>query len=324
LMKRLLDDLLDVSRLTRGKVRLEMGRVDLARVLADAVETSRPLIEQRGHVLTVSPPAPPVQVEGDAARLTQVVTNLLNNAARYTPSGGSISLSAERDGAAARIRVRDNGIGMTPEVLARAFEPFAQGERALARSEGGLGIGLALVRELTELHGGTVSAQSAGPGCGSEFTVTLPLVAEGPHSGATDAPAPPPGGKSAQECMVLVVDDDPDLARGLALLLESGGYAVCTARDAASALAAAHRSRPQVAIVDLGLPEVDGYTLARQLRAEPEIAPEVLIALSGYGNPGDRQAALGDGFDHHLTKPVVAAELLEVVAAAMRHRLARP
>jgi PAS domain S-box-containing protein len=319
-MKRLLDDLLDVSRLTRGKIRLERRRIDLTPILKHAVETSRPLIDERGHTLTVLLPPVPLEVDGDGVRLTQVVTNLLNNAARYTPPGGSIWLKAERVEATALVSVRDTGIGMTPDVLACAFEMFSQGERTLARSEGGLGIGLALVREIVELHGGTVSARSPGLDRGSEFEVLLPLAAASIHAGppetenASPDPQPLPG--PAGDCTVLVVDDDSDQTLGLALLLESRGYAVCTARDAPAAVAAAREHRPQIAILDIGLPGVDGYALARQLRAHSELGPLTLIAVTGFGREDDQRAASDAGFDHHFTKPVSPSELLRVMAEA--------
>ncbi|MGV3722927.1 MAG: PAS domain S-box protein [Actinomycetota bacterium] len=316
-MKRLLDDLLDVSRITRGTVEVEKLGVDLRAVLKQAVETSRPLLDERGHELRVSLPGAALRVAGDAVRLSQVFTNLLNNAARYTPPRGTIWLTAKRNGDAASVLVRDNGIGMTPEVLAEAFELFTQGERSLARSEGGLGIGLTLVRELVELHDGTVTARSAGLGSGSELHVTLPLLSAS-KAGAAAAPIKkrisvrrttlPPGRR------ILVVDDNPDQVEGMAQVLVEEGYEVYTAYDGESALGAARAHRPHLGLLDIGLPKMDGYALARALRKEPTLARMKLIALTGYGRDEDLCAAREAGFDHHFTKPVEIHQLLNLLA----------
>lgn len=320
LMKRLLDDLLEVSRITRGKVQLGKERLNLSTVLTNAVETSQSLIQEREHTLEVALPDTPLEVDADPARLSQVFTNLLNNAARYTEPGGKIWLTAERSSHWARIRVRDTGIGMSPEVVDRAFELFAQGERSLDRSQGGLGIGLTLVRELVDMHGGEVSAYSAGPNQGSEFVVLLPLAKpEGDQTPAAGIGEGAPADAERQSasgngCGVLVVDDNVDQADGMAMLLELEGYDVCVAYDGPSALELAEQHRPAVAILDIGLPGMDGYELARQLRARAGLPTMKLVALTGYGRAEDHTAAIESGFHHHLVKPLDIGELFEILS----------
>ncbi len=311
-LTRLVDDLLDVSRISQGKVQLRRGPVELAEVVGRAVETSRPLLEARKHRLTKLLPAEPVWVEADQARLTQVIANLLNNAAKYTAEGGHVWLTAERRGAEAVIRVRDDGIGMAPEVLPHVFDLFAQADEAVDRAEGGLGIGLTLVKRLVELHGGTVEANSAGPGSGSEFVVRLPAGQPPPPTPAETAPgqaAAPPGRR------ILVVDDNQDTAQTLALLLQLQGHETRAAYDGAAALETARGFRPDVVLLDLGLPRMDGYEVARRLRSQPGAAPLFLVALTGWGQAEDRRRTREAGFDCHLVKPVDAAELQNLLAA---------
>jgi signal transduction histidine kinase/ActR/RegA family two-component response regulator len=315
-MARLVDDLLDVSRVTRGKIVLQKERVDLRVLAARAAEACRPLLEARRHEFAVALPEGPLFVEGDPTRLEQVLTNLLNNAAKYTEPGGRVELRVERVGGDAAVRVRDTGIGMMPEVVARAFDLFVQGDRALARSEGGLGIGLTMVRSLVEMHGGAVSAHSDGPGRGSEFVVRLPGMPggeEGPE-GPREAAAPAPRG-----CRILVVDDNRDSADSLALLLRLTGHAVQVAYDGRAALEAALAGSPEVVFLDIGLPGMDGHEVARRLRAQGGMEGALLVAVSGYGQEEDRVRSLEAGFDHHLVKPVepeaVQALLAERAAA---------
>jgi PAS domain S-box-containing protein len=300
---RLVDDLLEVSRITRGCIELRTERVDLARVVQTAVETSRPLIEAAGHRITVALPDGPLVLVADPVRLAQVVANLLNNAARYTEPGGRIDLSVEARAGEAVVRVRDSGIGIPPEMIPRIFEMFTQVSRSDRRSQGGLGIGLALVQTMVRMHGGTVEADSPGPGRGSVFTVRLPL-AEGPAPGG--AAAPPDGDRqwAAHPLRLLVVDDNRDAADSLAMLLKIAGSEVEVARDGPAALEAARRWRPDVAFLDLGMPGMDGYEVARRLRADPSLAGTVLIAVSGWGQEGDRRRSREAGIDHHLIKPV--------------------
>jgi signal transduction histidine kinase/DNA-binding response OmpR family regulator len=312
---RLVDDLLDVSRITRGKIRIELAGVDLAAVVSGAVETSRPLIEAGLHRLEVSLPEEPLWVNADQARLSQVLSNLLNNAAKYTPEGGSISISAVRDGADARICVRDNGMGIPPEMLASVFDLFTQVDRSLDRSQGGLGIGLTLVQRLVELHGGRVQVASEGPGRGSEFIVRLPLAHAPPQSPA-NAPAdtsvaPLP---TAQRLKILVVDDNVEAADSLGRLLRIEGHQVSCAYDGLSAVEFAKKIRPNVAILDLGLPGIDGFEVARRLRNGREQAGLLLFALSGYGQEEDHRRSAQAGFDKHFNKPLDFPRLVQALA----------
>jgi signal transduction histidine kinase/CheY-like chemotaxis protein len=300
-MARLVDDLLDVSRVTRGKIVLQKERVDLRALAGRAAETIRPLVEARRHELTVHLPDGPILLEADATRLEQVLTNLLNNAAKYTEPGGVIRLAVEHAGGDAVVRVRDTGIGMLPEVLARAFELFVQGDRGLARSEGGLGIGLTLVRSLVEMHGGAVTAHSDGPGKGSEFVVRLPVLPNGTSAGS---PPRQPAGASGGSWRVLVVDDNHDSADTLAALLRMAGHAVQVAYDGRAALEAARTTLPEAVLLDIGLPGMDGHEVARRLREQTGTRPILLVAISGYGQEEDRVRSLEAGFDHHLVKPV--------------------
>jgi PAS domain S-box-containing protein len=317
-LARLVDDLLDVSRIARGKLELRPEPVDAVRVAADALETVRPQVEARGQRLTVQLPPGPVPLEADAGRLVQVLVNLLTNAAKYTPAGGEITFSAAAPDGAVVFRVRDTGVGLAPEVLPRVFELFFQAEPG---AHGGLGIGLSLVRGLVEMHGGTAEATSDGPGRGCEFVVRLPAAAGAPGVRPTapwTAPAPGPG-----RLRVLVVDDDVDGAESMALLVRLWGHEVCVAHDGPAALRLAAQGLPQAAVLDIALPGVDGYEVARRLRQLPELRGALVVALTGYGQEEDRRRAFEAGFDHHLTKPV-DPELLGELLAARAQRLAPP
>ena len=313
-MTRLVDDLLDVSRITRGAIELRRERVDIADVLKAAVEASGASIERARHQLSVTPPPEPLYVEGDATRLTQIVTNLLDNAAKYTDPGGRIWLSAERDGDDVAIRVKDSGIGIAPDVLPRIFDMFTQAGLSLERAQGGLGVGLALVERLVTLHGGTVTAFSGGLGKGSQFTIRLPVL-QAHRQAASDVPAAAPSGPE-KHCRILVVDDNEDSAESLAMLLHLLGHEVKTANDGASALGAAAEFRPNVAILDIGLPKVNGYDLAKQIREQPWGSDVVLVALTGWGQEQYRRRSAESGFNHHLTKPVEFEVLQQILAAA--------
>ena len=303
----MVDDLLDVSRVTRGLVKLEQVTLDLRRVILDAVEQVRPLAQAKHHRLEVHTPPEPVYVKGDAKRLVQVMTNLLTNAAKYTPSPGWIQISLRTQDAQACITVKDNGIGMSPELVKTAFELFTQAQRASDRAEGGLGIGLALVRRLVALHEGQVEAHSDGVGRGSSFIVTLPQVTQvsADESGAAQAAAPQPQTQSApsKALNVLVVDDNVDAAQMLALLIETLGHHATIEHSASAALARAAADLPDVCLLDIGLPDVDGYELARRLRAQTVGRCPYLVAVTGYGQEQDRERTRLAGFDHHLVKP---------------------
>jgi PAS domain S-box-containing protein len=318
-MTRLVDDLLDVARITRGTIELRRDRVDVAAIMRAAVEASSALIEKSRHQLRITPPPEPLYVEGDATRLTQVIANLLDNAAKYTDPGGRISVSAGREGDVVVIRVRDTGIGISPEVLPRIFDMFTQAQVPLERSQGGLGVGLSLADKLVRLHGGTVSAYSGGPGAGSEFTIRLPAAPKAPRPAAQNAPAPATAAPQ-KLCRVLVVDDNEDSADSLAMLLRIMGYETKTAHDGEQALTVADEYRPDVAILDIGLPKVNGYDLAKEIRQKPWAKDTVLIALTGWGQQEHRRRSAESGFDHHLTKPVEFDVLQEILAAAERRR----
>jgi len=312
-MTALIDDLLDVSRVTRGLVELDQTVLDVGAVLHEAVEQVTPLIDSRGHALALNLPPPGTQVLGDRKRLVQVVANLLGNAAKYTPEGGRLAVTAFARGDRLHIDVLDNGIGMAPELAARAFDLFTQAERSSDRSSGGLGLGLALVKSLIELHGGEVACESAGAGQGSRFSVYLPLL----HAPAAAAPVPDtqPGADTAL-LRVLVVDDNVDAAVMLAMLLEASGHQVQVEHDPLEALAATLANPPQVCLLDIGLPGIDGLELARRLRARPGTAHALLIAITGYGQDSDRQQILQAGFDHHLVKPIDIAQLYTLLDGA--------
>jgi signal transduction histidine kinase/DNA-binding response OmpR family regulator len=314
-MVRLVDDLLDVSRITRGKIQLQVEPVDVAGVVERAVEISRPLIDVRRHALHVGMPPGPIRVEVDPARVAQVVANLLNNAAKYTEEGGTIWLNVERADHTVVFRVRDTGIGIPPEVLPKVFDLFTQADRALDRSQGGLGIGLTLVRRLVELHGGSVEASSPGPNQGSEFVVRLPVVIDAPEGQPpAGGAAPRPGTPSFR---VLVVDDNVDAAESLSLLLGMMGQVVRTAHDGVAALEAAEAFQPDVVLLDIGLPRMDGHEVARQLRRRG-LTDALLVAITGYGQEADRARSREAGFDRHLVKPVDPDTLAELFASLRR------
>ena len=307
---RLTDDLLDVSRVTRGKVTLRLAPVGLAGALADAADDVAARARQRN--IAIELPAVPgdLALEADPLRLRQILGNLLGNAVDYTPPGGQVRIAVVPDGDMVVIRVRDTGVGMSADMLASVFDMFVQGRRSLARSEGGLGIGLTLTRALVELHGGSITAASDGPGRGSEFTVTLPRA----HARTADEPEASSAVRAAPGMRVLLVDDNQDLIEALAALLEGWGYAVRVAYDGESAIEAARTFRPDAIFLDLGLPGLDGYAVARRLRALPEFRTTPIIALTGYGQDADRRGVVDAGFDRHLTKPVAAHTLQDILA----------
>lgn len=310
-MTRLVDDLLDISRITQNRITLYKERLELMTVVGRAVETSRPLIDARKHHLAVYLPAEPAAVEGDLTRLAQVISNLLNNAAKYTEEGGNIWLTAEKSGAEVVLKVKDDGIGIPPHILPRVFDLFTQADRSLERSQGGLGLGLALVRRLVELHGGRVEARSEGQGKGSEFSVYLPAAAEVESKrDITETAAPV---SSAKRCRILVVDDNVDAAESIALLLRLKGHEVREAYDGLGAIESARDFSPEVVLLDIGLPVLDGYEVARQLRRLDESKNAFLIAMTGYGRTEDRIRALSAGFNYHITKPADLNELDAVI-----------
>lgn len=301
LMTRLVDDLLDVSRITSGKIALQREPVAIGAVIAQAVEAARPPAESRQETLEVEVAPDVGWVDGDQARLVQVVGNLLDNAIKYTEEGGHIRLHAQALGDEVVIAVRDTGVGIPADLLPHVFDLFTQADRSLERRQGGLGIGLTLVRRLVEMHGGRVEATSDGPGHGSEFSIRLPRLA---LDAPAPAPAPPPARPPGPARRVLVVDDQPDSTDSLALLLRLRGHEVRTASDGSSALEEFARHRPEVVFLDLGLPGMSGYDVARQLRAMPEARDVRLVALTGYGTEADRARTRAAGFDVHLAKPV--------------------
>ena len=316
-MSRLIDDLLDVSRVTRGLVTLQLGEVDFRDVVRSALDQTRPLIEEKRHRIEVALPPGPLRVRGDQTRLIQSVANILNNAAKYTPQGGTIAAELESDGQRLRLRVRDNGSGMPPDLLPSVFELFTQGARTLARSQGGLGLGLALVKKLVELHGGSVAAWSPGVGKGSVFTIELPCLAAG-EAGVAAAVAMQGGGGVTEPAprkrlRLIVVDDNEDAADSLATLLKAQGHTVMVEYTAMAALRRATGERPDAMLVDIGLPDMDGYQLAGLLRGQRETRHTVLIAGTGYGQARDRQRAVEAGFAHHLVKPIDMAALVKIL-----------
>lgn len=297
---RLMDDLLDVARITHGTITLRAQESALDEIVETAVDAARSSLDAKGHVLRESLPPEPLRLQADPTRLAQVVATLLDNAAKYTPSGGHILVSAERDGDKAVLRVRDDGMGIPAGLLPHVFDLFAQGERSPARSEGGLGIGLTMVRRLVELHGGRVEARSDGPGMGSEFVIWLPLLpaqAQPPKSAKRDAGAGPPR-------RVLVVDDVADAADLLAMVIQMQGHDVQVARSGPAAIELAATYRPDVVLLDLGMPDMDGYEVACRLRAQEGGERMTIIAVTGYGRDEDRERTRAAGFDHHMVKPL--------------------
>jgi signal transduction histidine kinase/CheY-like chemotaxis protein len=319
-LARLVDDLLDVQRITTGKVMLQPELLDLAPLVRRALDAVDGLARAQRHEVTLDAPRNPVLVNGDPVRLEQVVSNLLTNAIKYTSPGGQIALAIETvGGSTARLTVRDNGIGIAQDLVPHVFDLFTQAERALDRSQGGLGIGLTLVRSLVEMHGGTVSVTSDGPDCGSEFRVELPLAAscsaplepaQTPRSAAvSEKPSAPPQRPGRR---VLVVEDHDDARRSLQRLLQLWGHTVHVAEDGAAGVSLAASVRPDIALVDIGLPGLDGYEVARRIRAKLADAVR-LVALTGYGQPEDEARARAAGFDVHLVKPVTAAHLARTI-----------
>ena len=319
-MVRLIDDLLDVSRITRGKLELKRERVSLASVIDAAVEASQSAIQRARHTLHVEAADEGLVLDADPTRIAQVISNLLNNSSKYMAPGGVIELSTRREGRAAVITVSDMGSGIPAEHIEDVFEMFSQVNRALERAQGGLGIGLALVRRLVEMHGGSVTAQSAGIDKGSMFTVRLPVAA----SGTTIPPAPrcaevrPQAGKR-----ILVVDDNEDAAQMLSLMLVRSGYTTSTAHDGAEALRSAHALLPHAVILDIGLPDMSGYDVAQRMREDPRLAGTVLLALTGWGTEEDKRKALSAGFDTHITKPVNADDLRTTLVRLLQPSLER-
>lgn len=311
-MVRLVDDLLEVSRITRGKIELRRERVEIASILRTAIEASRPLVDAARQDLAVRIPSERLVVDVDALRLVQVVTNLLNNASKYTEERGKIEICARREGDVVAVSVRDDGIGIPPEMLGRIFDLFAQVDHARGRAQGGLGIGLTLVKQLVQMHGGDVEARSNGPGMGSEFVLRVPLaeeiklIASGANaSGSNQAPT---------RRRILVVDDNRDAADSLGMLLRMLGAEACVVYDGASALEALDGLRPELVLLDLGMPGMDGFEVARAIANRPDRAAMLLVALSGWGQPEDRVRTREAGFDHHVVKPVEVAALRSLIA----------
>jgi len=317
-LSRLVDDLLDVSRITRGNINLHRDRLSVATIVARAIETVHPLVTEHRHELITEMPDDTLEVEGDLTRLTQVLGNLLNNAAKYTDPGGSIVLSVMREGSELEFRVRDTGIGIPPELLPRLFNLFTQVDGTAHRAQGGLGIGLALVRQLVHMHGGTVTANSAGPANGSEFVVRLPLhlpmEPQIANKNASDGAGASTHDDGRRGRRILLADDNRDALDSLATLLECDGHEVYTAADGAAALALAAECRPDVMLLDIGMPKLDGYEVARRVRAQPWGNATVLIALTGWGQDEDRRRSREVGFNSHLVKPLDPAMLSSLLA----------
>jgi signal transduction histidine kinase len=304
-LTRLVDDLLDVSRITQGKIALRIENLDLAAVVTRALETSRPLIEARKHKLTVKLPSKSVRLNGDPFRLAQMISNLLNNAAKYTDEGGDIQLTAKTAGDEVVVRVKDNGTGIRAEDLPRIFDLFIQAGPLPDHAQGGLGIGLTLARSVVEMHGGRMEAFSDGPGRGSEFVARFPAPPAAPGDSCKSSIVVKDAVASASKtCRVLVVDDNEDSAESLSVMLALEGHETKTAHDGPSALELARAFRPQVTLLDIGLPGMNGYEVARKLRKQRGGRKTTLIAVTGYGQEEDRQKSTEAGFDHHLTKPV--------------------
>jgi PAS domain S-box-containing protein len=310
-MSRLLDDLLDISRITRGTLELKKSQTELTVVIGTAIEAARPMLDAKRHALSLDLPKEAVRLAADPVRLAQVFSNLLINAAKYTDPGGQIQLRAVQEKGSVVVTVRDNGIGISADMMPRLFELFSQAHTALDRSEGGLGVGLALVRGLVALHGGKVQARSEGPGRGSEFIVRLPLGKPAPA--VVEIESDTTSQKAGAALRILVVDDNQDAADTCSTLLELSGHQVQTAYTGGGAFALAMEFRPQVLVLDIGLPDVNGYEIAEQIRATPWGHDIVLVAVTGWGHPDDRRRAFEAGFDHHLTKPLAANALESLV-----------
>ena len=316
-LTRLVDDLLEVSRITQGKVALKRTRVKLATIMETALETARPLVKANRHQLDVRMPPGEVWLEVDPVRIAQAVGNLLHNAAKFTPAGGRIALEAHVEGREVALTVTDNGVGIAPDLIDQVFELFTQDDRSLARSQGGLGIGLSLVRGMVELHGGKVAAASQGRDTGATFTIRLPLAA--PGAAAPQRLKPAHRGNGTMHHRILVVEDHADSAEALRLVLQDQGHEVAVVDDGPHAIAQAQAWRPEVVLMDLGLPGMDGYELAARLKALPEMSTASLIAVSGYGQQRDLDRTAAAGFVQHLTKPVEPEHLTQAIAAARSH-----
>jgi signal transduction histidine kinase/ActR/RegA family two-component response regulator len=314
-LARMVDDLLEVSRITRGKIALKMSPVDLCESIRSVVQSLQPLIDLHGHSLDLKLADGPCYVEADPTRLEQIFSNLVNNSIKYTPSGGKVSIATETSDTEAIITVADDGIGIPHETLPRVFDLFAQADQSLARSGGGLGIGLTLVRQLVELHGGSVSVLSDGPGRGSEFTVRIPLTVRRPN---TQRSASPPEHTASEKLRILIVEDQPALALMLTRLLQRHGHEVHSVGDGASGLDAVGEFCPDIVFLDIGLPGMSGYEVAGQLRRLPEGQRPMLVALTGYGRDEDRKRCLEAGFDRHLVKPVSSSDLEQIFTDARR------
>jgi signal transduction histidine kinase/ActR/RegA family two-component response regulator len=310
-MVRLIDDLLDLSRITRGRLDLRKERVELSVVVGNAVDIARPLIEASGHQFQVDLPAQPIHLDADPVRLAQVFSNLLNNAAKYTERGGRIWLTAERRGDEVRLTVRDTGVGIPADALSSIFEMFTQVDRSLEKSHGGLGIGLTLVKRLVEMHGGSVEARSDGPGKGAELVVHLPIVAESP---VVDGHGLDTGSASPLKCRILVADDNRDAAESMGTMLRLMGNEVRTVRDGMQAVEEAAAFRPDVVLLDIGMPRMNGYEAARRIRQERWGQRMALVALTGWGQDEDKRRAEEAGFDRHVTKPVAFGHLQALIA----------
>jgi signal transduction histidine kinase/ActR/RegA family two-component response regulator len=314
-MVRLVDDLLDLTRIAQGKIELRRTAFDLAAAVAEAIQTAAPLLEAQEHQLSVSLPTEPLRMEGDQARIVQVIVNLLNNAAKYTDQGGRVELTVRLEGGEVVLAVKDNGVGIEAEMLGRVFDLFTQTDRSRPRSRGGLGIGLTLVRQLVELHGGRVAVHSDGPGRGSEFVVRLPAAPAPPPGPAPADPAPP----ASSHLHILIIEDHADARSTLEQLLTLLGHRVEAVPDGVRGVEAALAGKPDVALIDLGLPGLDGLEVGRRLRAGLG-ASALLVALSGHASEGDRRASLAAGFDAHLAKPVDLGALKALLADAANRK----
>lgn len=313
-MSRLVGDLLDMSRLARGRVQLKKSHIDVASLCQMALDTMQATIKSRNQHFECRMPAHPITIHADETRMRQVLENLLSNASKYTPAGGRIVLTGEQIGNELALTVEDTGDGISKELMPHIFEPFSQEKRSLARSDGGLGIGLSVVKSLVDLHGGTIQAYSDGPGKGSKFVVRLPVLTD--HTAASDPESGEPHGLSESQLRVLIVDDNEQLAHLLGQLIESFGHRVRIVNDGIPALTTAQEFKPELVLLDIGLPGIDGYEVARRLRASTEIRQPVIAAVTGYGQEEDRQRARRAGFDRHLVKPLTVGALNELFAIA--------
>jgi CheY-like chemotaxis protein len=311
-MVRLVDDLLDVSRVSRGKIELRRERVPLATILRNAVETSQPLMNERRHDLVTAIPRDRIVVDADVTRLSQVFWNLLNNAAKYTEPGGRIELGVRIDGGEVEVSIRDNGIGIPPDMQSRVFDIFTQVDRSLEKSQGGLGIGLSIAKRLVEMHGGRIAVASGGHGEGSEFTVRLPAVVESAQErpGNDTGAHPRPGGPRRR---ILIADDNPDSASTLSIMLEVLGNEVRVTHDGEAAVAAAEEFEPDMILLDIGMPKLNGYGACERIRQAPWGARPLIVALTGWGQDADKHRSKEAGFDRHLVKPVEPAMLEKLI-----------